>query len=710
MGKNRKQINLKTITHILLENRIVFLGVFVQLCICLGGLLYYRHFIYRYFLFGIDNKIYIALIVFGLISALLYFPFKWAFFQLKKLELYSVFHRFKRIKTPVTAASANKVISIIFVLLILVIVSGAIFNVESIQKHQIVFVFPAIAFGALALWLNRGRINLKTESEKEEQDETWREKEFGGKFPRINRVPVVRWFVRWMYGEGWGYSTLVIIIFSAGLVLNILAANWSGGYTHFHSGESQFYVLIKSFSAGNYEAIYDRTQSIVIYMLGTIDRIFNGTLSIFSLRLIISLSTFLINFCILVNLRTIKILKLSKWSIIYVLIGFSFSYTIIFWSNVIRPDIILLTLFNLFLYEYLKNGTRNLLYLIVLSATAMSFKGSGFLLPVVLLTLVNFENIKPVFLRQHLKFGYFLYNNFFVIILTYLIFLLLSPTYLDAGLFSFFDAFTSGLEKFSTGHYGMFATGRSFISIYTERSISFVIFFSPIIIFYFVGTMLILYKNVKTFNLKSTLGSANIRVLLTILLSIVFFLFVFTKPIQFYRYYFPLLTVFIVVSFIVVAKIKPRVISLMIVAVFLIFNSYFIYHYELNNIRLQVNFSSYSPIYIDAGTRYWQLPPDINVAGKVNSIEQLPSGSYLLVTEDLKYRYDNILANPQFYTEGDLYELDHEELVREMQFYEQLRELTLVKSTGKDNKVFGYYLPYDVWYMTQPNYYIYEKD
>lgn len=509
-------------------------------------------------------------------------------------------------------------------------------------------------------------------------------------------------------GEGRGFATLIILIFLTGFILHIFAANWSKGHVDFHSGEQQFYSSIKDFSVGEYnKAIFKRAQSIVVYALGSInDLLFQDESGIFHMRLIISLITFSINFYILASLRKIRFLKISKRGMIYILLGFTFSYTILFYSSVIRPDIIILTIFNLFLFEYLKNGIGNLSYLVILSSIAMAFKGNGFLLPLILFSLVNWELIKRSYLigKWHVR-SFLEYNVLLITIYTG--FLLLSPSYLKGGVFSFFESFIKGLDKFESGHYGLFATGKNPVFMYFERFMHFIVFFSPIIVLYFTGLVSFLYKSFKTLSLKKIIFFEHGRVILILLLSAVFFVFIIMKPIQFYRYYFPFATVFLTVALIALSQIKLKRISYAAVFLFLVYNSYFIY-FILNNSRFNPELKS-KELNIDYYEKDWILPDGMKVKGKLMNIDSLPQGEYLLITEMNKYTYDRIIDRRGIFMEKDFYGISPEKLNTSLAFYQDLRNLTLVYSTGK-NAIWGIYLPYDVWYMNNPNYYIYQKN
>ncbi|HMP19279.1 MAG TPA: glycosyltransferase family 39 protein [Candidatus Paceibacterota bacterium] len=69
-----------------------------------------------------------------------------------------------------------------------------------------------VLFGSITFWRNREKVEKEIEEEKnnEELIEQKRKEEFPTKFPRINKIPVLRSFVRWMYKEGWFYGGILI--------------------------------------------------------------------------------------------------------------------------------------------------------------------------------------------------------------------------------------------------------------------------------------------------------------------------------------------------------------------------------------------------------------------------------------------------------------------------------------------------------------------
>jgi len=81
----------------------------------------------------------------------------------------------------------------------------------------------SIALGFLTFYAHRNRVEKEIEDEKvkEEEAEKKRKEEFGDKFPRLNKIPLLGIFVKWMYKEGWAYSVGLIAIVILGFVLRI---------------------------------------------------------------------------------------------------------------------------------------------------------------------------------------------------------------------------------------------------------------------------------------------------------------------------------------------------------------------------------------------------------------------------------------------------------------------------------------------------------
>jgi len=106
------------------------------------------------------------------------------------------------------------IISYLFIFLLLIITLGQFsylerfINLSWISTYQAIITVLAILSGGLTFWHNRERVEKESEEElnKEELSEKKRKEEFPNKFPRINKIPVLRNIVKWMYKEGWWYS------------------------------------------------------------------------------------------------------------------------------------------------------------------------------------------------------------------------------------------------------------------------------------------------------------------------------------------------------------------------------------------------------------------------------------------------------------------------------------------------------------------------
>lgn len=114
----------------------------------------------------------------------------------------------------------REIISHLFLLLLLIIALGNFTYLEKfidlswVKKYQTTLTIMTIATGGLTFWYNRKRIKKETEEEKnqEEKAEEKRKKAFANKFPRINKIPILKNLMKWMYKEGWRYSLRLLMI------------------------------------------------------------------------------------------------------------------------------------------------------------------------------------------------------------------------------------------------------------------------------------------------------------------------------------------------------------------------------------------------------------------------------------------------------------------------------------------------------------------
>lgn len=116
-----------------------------------------------------------------------------------------------------------KIIPYLFLFLLLVIALNQFFKWEFVTEQMTRLVILTIISGGLTFWRNRNKINFDLDKEKKEEDfkEMKRKKEFSSKFPRINKIPIIRNFVKWMYKESWWYSITAILLIIIGFAIRL---------------------------------------------------------------------------------------------------------------------------------------------------------------------------------------------------------------------------------------------------------------------------------------------------------------------------------------------------------------------------------------------------------------------------------------------------------------------------------------------------------
>jgi len=110
-----------------------------------------------------------------------------------------------------------------FLAVLAVITLNQFLDLAFLSGRGIHFTVLGIAFGFLAFYKNRDRVEkeLDDEMKSEELAEKKRESEFASRYPRINRIWGMRSIVKWMYKEGWAYSLALIGIVLAGSCLRL---------------------------------------------------------------------------------------------------------------------------------------------------------------------------------------------------------------------------------------------------------------------------------------------------------------------------------------------------------------------------------------------------------------------------------------------------------------------------------------------------------
>lgn len=131
----------------------------------------------------------------------------------------------------------KQVFSHVFLGMLLIIALQSVIPQPPLEWARTPVMIAAVALGVVTFYLNRDKLGeIEEEARQEEIEEKRREMEFGGKYPRINRVWGMRWVVRWMYKEGWWYSggvvLLVLIAFSIRVYNLMILYPYTDEYTH----------------------------------------------------------------------------------------------------------------------------------------------------------------------------------------------------------------------------------------------------------------------------------------------------------------------------------------------------------------------------------------------------------------------------------------------------------------------------------------------
>jgi len=126
------------------------------------------------------------------------------------------------------------IISYLFLFLLLLITLGQFSYLENfidlawINKYQVIITVLTILSGGLTFWHNRDRVEKEIDKEQIDEQivEDKRKTEFASKFPRINKIPVVRNFIKWAYTECKIYILLLTLFIISGFIIRFLCAIW----------------------------------------------------------------------------------------------------------------------------------------------------------------------------------------------------------------------------------------------------------------------------------------------------------------------------------------------------------------------------------------------------------------------------------------------------------------------------------------------------
>ncbi|MEK6924676.1 MAG: glycosyltransferase family 39 protein [Nanoarchaeota archaeon] len=302
-----------------------------------------------------------------------------------------------------------------FLSILMILAINQFLKFEFIIQRNFHLIALGIAFGFLAFYKNRNKIEheLEEEKQRETQTEEQRLHDFQYKFPIINRIWGIRTIIRWFYAEGLFYSLTIILTIIIGTSLifyNLGESNFTNDEFATMESASGFYFTstfwkwdwIRGFSGEYTNCIaqdiwchYTRAEihSLLIasiYKLIGISEFSTRLVSaIFGLLLLITAYPLLRKFgfnkkvsllaLILITLNH-KILEFSRYGRMYALmiplvLWFILLTYILFNNEVGKKRLIWLTALTLFVLLLLYNlHSQNLIIVLVLGVIFMSQK------------------------------------------------------------------------------------------------------------------------------------------------------------------------------------------------------------------------------------------------------------------------------------------------------------------------------------------------
>lgn len=237
-------------------------------------------------------------------------------------------------------------------------------NIVNFLKANIFYTAGlAIFFGFFTFWLERDRIKKEVEDdeEKEKLEEEKRENEFPQKYPKINKIPVLRGIIKWGYKEGWQYSIGLIMVFFIFAGIRFYMFRFKGSYA-----DEYFQIIsgINLFENGELPKLVKYTEnwqynrgSHVSFLVGLFMFIFGKTIFVAKT---VPITLGCLNF-IMLSYISKSIINNKLLRITYLLL-FSFLSWSIFNHFYIRGyvftefSLILLIFLNFKLIDYIKNN------------------------------------------------------------------------------------------------------------------------------------------------------------------------------------------------------------------------------------------------------------------------------------------------------------------------------------------------------------------
>lgn len=111
----------------------------------------------------------------------------------------------------------------------LLLLSLIVIALNQFLKKQVIIDFMpylislSIAFGFLTFYAYKNKVEKEIEQEKddEQKEEEKRKNNFANVHPNLNRIPIFKYLLRWMYVDGWGYSSIVILLILIGFGIRL---------------------------------------------------------------------------------------------------------------------------------------------------------------------------------------------------------------------------------------------------------------------------------------------------------------------------------------------------------------------------------------------------------------------------------------------------------------------------------------------------------
>lgn len=325
-------------------------------------------------------------------------------------------------------------------------------TIDFLSKQNLILAVLTMGLGFFIFYFSRERIEKEIEEEQnqEKQIEQKRMDEFPEKFPKINKIPLIKNLIGWMYKERWGY----ILGFIGIVILFFLTRLYN---TDFINGSDNYNVLGIKNSYENGVSFYKYSPITDFLMLQTVELIgFN----LFSIKLPFVFYSFitLIFIYLISNLYNKKLSLLSSflytispWAIIQTRITRDYSFDLMITSIVIYLCFVLYTKIKLTddIKKCLKyTGYFSLIplgILLLYQYDRQQILVAGLFVLIFSLLLIN--HLSKIIIKNNPIFNYYYWTTIFFILLIGLYFIKRSP--FEFGFlkpnFIFFEIFFNSL-------------------------------------------------------------------------------------------------------------------------------------------------------------------------------------------------------------------------------------------------------------------------